>query len=241
MVYANDKSQFDATQPVSGKPCFAVMGEFSVGKSTLCNLILGEPVLPTKVTATRLPPVWISKGDADPQRIDRAGNTHPLDLEKLDRINPDDTRYIKLYKSSELLEMCDLIDMPGISDPNMSYDGWDDIIAETHAVIWCTHATQAWRQSEAAMWSTLPDALKSRGVLLLTRFDKLTTDRDRARVIQRVEKETDGAFRGVYPISLTSAMDAGEDPDLLRECGAENMALGIVELLTEMGAVNQPA
>ena len=46
------------------KPRLAIMGEFSSGKSTLCNLLLGARPLLEKVTATQLPPVWLSYGSA---------------------------------------------------------------------------------------------------------------------------------------------------------------------------------
>ncbi|MEO0750346.1 MAG: dynamin family protein [Pseudomonadota bacterium] len=237
MTYANDSAQFDLAARESGKPRIALMGEFSAGKSTLCNLILGEAVLPTKVTATRLPPVWVAKGDGAPVRMDRAGDLHEVDLDALDRVRAEDTRYIKVHKEADLLELCDLIDMPGISDPNMTSLAWDEVLAEVDAVIWCTHATQAWRQSEAAAWSDLPDEVRARSLLLLTRFDKLGSERDRARVIGRVESETDGGFRGIYPMALLAAMEAGDDPQGLRASGAEAFARGIVDLLGDLGSL----
>ncbi|MEL7279309.1 MAG: dynamin family protein [Pseudomonadota bacterium] len=239
MTYANDHAQFDLTDRADGKPRIALMGEFSAGKSTLCNLILGEAVLPTKVTATRLPPVWVAKGDAAPIMVDHVGDVHEIDLDDLGRVRADETRYIKIHKSVDLLDMCDLIDMPGISDPNMSSLAWDEVLAEVDAVIWCTHATQAWRQSEAAAWEHLPEAVRERSLLLLTRFDKLTSDKDRQRVLQRVTLETDGRFRGIYPISLLAAMAAGDDADGLRDAGAEEFARGIVDLLGELGSLDR--
>lgn len=239
MTYAGENSQFEISERGTDKPRIALMGEFSAGKSTLCNLILGETVLPTKVTATRLPPVWVAKGDADPIRMDRSGQIHEVDLSQLGRIRTDDTRYIKVHKSAELLDLCDFVDMPGISDPNMSNLAWDDVIAETDAVIWCTHATQAWRQSEAAAWETLPEKVRDNSILLLTRMDKLISERDRTRVMRRMEQETAGGFRGIYPISLTDAMAAEEDPDLLREAGAEAFANGLVALLSDLGSLER--
>ena len=46
------------------KPRIALMGEFSAGKSTLANMLVGAQHLPVQVTATQLPPVWISQGNA---------------------------------------------------------------------------------------------------------------------------------------------------------------------------------
>ena len=47
------------------KPRIAIMGEFSSGKSTLCNVLMGARPLLEKVTATQLPPVWLSYGPDD--------------------------------------------------------------------------------------------------------------------------------------------------------------------------------
>ena len=41
-------------QPVR-RPRVALMGEFSAGKSTLSNLLIGKSALPVNVTATQLP------------------------------------------------------------------------------------------------------------------------------------------------------------------------------------------
>ncbi len=244
MAYAEDQTQFDTADEAHvrepGRPRIALMGEFSAGKSTLCNLILGEAVLPTKVTATRLPPVWVAMGDQPACRVDNRGEAEDIDLNHIDKVRPEDTRYVKVFKNANLLNMCDVIDMPGLSDPNMTEFGWDDMIEKADAVIWCTHATQAWRQSEAAAWASLPERLKGKSMLLLTRFDKLTKERDKARVIKRVESETGSSFRGVFPISLVSAMAAGDDPELLRASGAEDFARGIVDMLGDMGAIDGP-
>ena len=37
-------------------------------------------------------------GDLGPVRVDRAGAVHEVDLGALDRVRPDDTRYIKVHK-----------------------------------------------------------------------------------------------------------------------------------------------
>jgi hypothetical protein len=96
------------------KPRLAIMGEFSVGKSTLSNLLLGASPLPVKVTATQLPPVWISHGDQAPYREDLDGNTSPVDLDNLAQVPLEETAVIRIFLASDILEMCDLIDMPGI-------------------------------------------------------------------------------------------------------------------------------
>lgn len=195
------------------KPRLAIMGEFSAGKSTLSNLLLGARPLPERVTATRLSPVWLSHGTASPVAVSIDGTETPIAIEDFDQLDVDRTRHVSMSLESPILEHCDLIDFPGISDPNMDSEVWERMLPEVDLVLWCTHATQAWRQSEAAAWELVTEKVRARSMLLVTRFDKLVTERDRARVLARVTAETEGLFAGIYPLSLLDALKATEAED----------------------------
>ncbi len=206
----------DATATVIGplpgdKPRVVVMGEFSAGKSTLTNLLLGATPLPVRVTATRLPPVWIAQGEPGAWREDFRGNLMRIDTADLGDVQPEDTRLVRMTMQADVLEMCDIIDTPGISDPNMPCEIWQRVLAEADHVIWCTHATQAWRQSEAAVWESVPEGLRAKSLLLVTRMDRIAPGRDRKRVLARLRRETRGLFADILPVSLADAMKAGDD------------------------------
>ena len=209
----------------------ALMGEFSAGKSTLVNLLLGAEPLPVRITATRMPPIWITEGEDGGLREDRAGDLHPLPEDGLAGIRMEDTRLVQLTMSADILGLCDLIDMPGISDPNMDQAVWRDVIGSADILVWCTHATQAWRQSEASAWDSLPEHLQRNGILVVSRWDKLTTDRDRARVLARLRAEAGSRFRAIYPVSLLDAVEAGDDEDRWHRSGAEPFVRGLVDLV----------
>ena len=219
------------------KPRIALMGEFSAGKSTLSNLLMGVRPLPEKVTATRLSPVWITHGTDAPYRVDVDGSKEPISIENLEDVPVAKTRYIHLSIEADILEVCDLIDFPGISDPNMSSDVWERMLTEVDAVIWCTPANQAWRQSEAAVWDTVPETVREHSILLITRYDKLTTDRDRARVFKRVSRETDGQFGATFPISLLQAIKAGEDYELWEASGAGPFTEHLIAMVENLAAL----
>ena len=230
----------DAAPDADRTPRVALMGEFSAGKSTLTNLLLAADPLPVKITATRLPPVWITLGDGLGLREDSAGNVHPLDADGLAGVRMEDTRLIQLQMQSDILHVCDLVDMPGISDPNMDSSVWRNVIEEADMVVWCTHATQAWRQSEAAAFDSLPAHLQKNAILLVTRFDKLHSDRDRKRVLARVNAETKGKFRAIFPVSLLDALAAGEDRARWDRSGAEPFLKTLLELVTNPNAPAEP-
>ncbi len=226
-----------AEKAIGGKPILCLMGEFSAGKSTLSNLLIQTAALPVNVTATQLPPVWISKGNEAPYRVGLDGQEFDIEFERLEEISVEDTAYIRIFHDAELLDHCDLIDMPGISDPNMDAEVWQRVIHHADAVIWCSHATQAWRQSEAAVWSMLPPALYANSFLLLTRMDKILSERDQLRVAKRVGRETVGLFKDMFPISLTRALAADGDAEKWKASGAEDFWAALESLLDEIAAV----
>ncbi|SMX50135.1 GTPase [Maliponia aquimaris] len=201
-------------------PRIALMGEFSAGKSTLANLLLGQDSSPVQVTATQLPPVWYRAGAPQAQRITAEGDAMPLPLDDWRGVRPGDTRMISVTLEADLLHACELIDMPGTSDPNMVPDFWQEYLPQVDLVIWCTPANQAWRQSEAALWEQVPPQLWTKSLLLITRWDKLQTERDRARVLARVKAEAGPLFREVLPIALTQALAARDDDAALADSGA---------------------
>lgn len=217
--------------PITRKPRLALMGEFSSGKSTLSNMLLGCAPLPVKITATRLPPVWISYGEERAFRVDLDGYETPLEIKDIPNIQLEETKLIKLFLKADALELCDLIDMPGISDPNMSSSVWENAVSEVDSVVWCTHATQAWRQSEAAAWELVKSKTNGNNLLIISQFDKLRTDRDRSRVLKRVRKETDGLFKGVFPVSLIDALNSDEDVEKWERSGAGKFTEELVEML----------
>lgn len=216
------------------KPRIAIMGEFSAGKSTLCNLILGARPLPEKVTATRLSPIWMSKGTEGHHRVRLNGVPEPVTLENLESVEIEDTRVIRLFFDADLLDFCDIIDFPGISDPNMDSEVWERVLVEADAVIWLTHATQAWRQTEAAVWESVPEHVRENSILLVTRYDKLVTENDRRRVLARLRKETEGQFAEIFPISLTEALDGRDDFELWKSSGAADFTDYLVNMVQHL-------
>lgn len=229
------------TTEESKKPVIALMGEFSAGKSTLANLLLEQDASPVQVTATQLPPVWYSQGLPGAERVCQSGVREPLPLKDWSQVQPDNTEMVSVTSEADFLGACDLIDMPGTSDPNMAPDTWERFLPKVDCVIWCTPANQAWRQSEAALWEMVPPKLWDNSLLLLTRMDKMLTDRDRSRVLLRVRREADSLFRDVLSIALPDAIAACEDEDALQKTGATPLLNRIGDVLESLDKHPLPA
>jgi hypothetical protein len=159
------------------------------------------------------------------------GHAYDLDLAELEDVSLETTEHVRIFMKSDILRYCDLIDMPGISDPSMSSEVWERMAHLADAVLWCTHATQAWRQSESGVWSTFPAEMRDNSLLLVTRFDKIVGDTDRAKVLKRVKQETEGLFADVFPVSLLQAMRAGDDEGKWVESGADSFTKALFDII----------
>ncbi len=219
------------------KPRIALMGEFSAGKSTLANILMRDEHSSVQATATQMPPVWYVEGEGPAVRIAMDGSEEPLDSGSADSFSISNTRAIRKFVRADILEVCDIIDMPGSSDPNITENIWQSMLPITDAVLWCTPATQAWRQSEAAMWEEAPERLFRRSLLLITRIDKVLSEVDRRRVVSRVRREAGTVFREVIPVSLIDFRAADDDPEARRVSGLEAVLAGLQEILEDFETV----
>lgn len=189
--------------------------------------------MPRTTTATRLPPVRVTYGTAPPYREDDRGRTAPVDLADLSRLSPANTRLIRIQAEAEILRHCDVIDIPGISAPEIDPDVWEYATGLADGVLWCSHATEAWRPSEAAIWNMFAPRLGGSSLLLLTRFDRLTSERDRERVLRRVRRDTAELFAGVLPMALTEALEA---PSGRAANGPEALGHALMRILRGLGS-----
>ncbi|WP_282169545.1 dynamin family protein [Ruegeria atlantica] len=218
------------------KPIFALMGEFSAGKSTLINFLLRSHTLPTQVTATQLPPVWFSWGkqSAYVQRHD--GKRENIELDALESVGVNDAQFVRIFLESDILEAVDLIDTPGISDPKISTDVWRRAVGQANGVLWCTHATQAWRETERATWVALPERLQHNSLLLVTRADTLGT-KDRQKVLRRVNREAGHLFNRSILFSARDAITARDksgDAEMWGRSGGGKMVDSFLEITEQI-------
>ncbi|MDO6590356.1 dynamin family protein [Yoonia sp. 1_MG-2023] len=182
------------------------MGEYSVGKSSLLNLLLGVQLLPARVTATRLPTVWITHGETRKVEVlDYDGTFSSIPDPDADLANLSDNLVIRCTLPSEILRNTDIIDTPGISDPNLADDIVELITPHVDFVVWCTSASQAWRQTETAAWNSVSYELQDNSLLAITRIDLLGAKKDVNRVVTRCQRDAGKSFYAIIPISTKTA------------------------------------
>ena len=222
-------------------PRVALIGEFSAGKSTILNALFGRSLLPVAVTATRLPPVWITYADRAADLAVRAdGEMTPLEALDLGAGDLERHMALRLERPDGLLRHFDVIDTPGISDPHLEDDRLALPLALADLIIWCTPANQAWRQSEVAAWRRVTPEVRARSLLLVTRIDTLGSDRDRSRVLGRLREEAGASFSHILTVDGRRAAELrGSSGDARanfawRESGAAELVSWLKSAVTDL-------
>ncbi|WP_210526280.1 hypothetical protein [Rubellimicrobium arenae] len=190
------------------KPRIALMGEANSGRSTVANLLLGQPLLPVSVTASQSPPILVSYGESAAHWVDQDGAQHPIALADLASV-PASALHLHVFTPAPLLRDCDLIESPGLSNPAGGPDLWRSAAAFSNLILWCSPAPRAWRASERQAWLSLPKRFHARSLLVMTGTD-LLAEKDLAEVTHRVRRATEGLFGALIP--LARPVTAGGGP-----------------------------
>ncbi len=192
---------------------FIVAGEFSAGKSTLTNMLVGKNLIPTSVLASELPPLLfrygaetqIAAGWWDQKKLMPVKD---VDFDTAVKMDPD---FILVTTPNPFLKDINIFDSPGTSDPLSDDSKMQHLVRSSEATIWCTNAVQAWRESERYTWSSLPAINRKNSILAVTHTDLPAVKRGIDRVMARVQKEAGEFFKTIIPVAAPKAAKAAPD------------------------------
>lgn len=192
-------------------PRVALLGEFNSGKSTLANALIGREVLPTSIHANTRIPLIVHHRDIPALMLEcRDHKRLDLDEDALQLLTAGTGCFLHAGLPVDMLETFELIDTPGLAS-GMAHP--DDMLLQTcrraHIAIWCTSAAQAWKASEQAVWRSLPPRLHRKGILAVTGADMLPREREREKLMARLQAEASDCF-------FRHVLIAGADADELR-------------------------
>ncbi|WP_170937379.1 MULTISPECIES: dynamin family protein [Rhodomicrobium] len=200
----------------------ALMGEFNSGKSTLANLLIGNAPLPTlRLSNTRIPTLIHYAPEPMVAAVLEDGSKQRLTTEAPTPLA--EMLRIQLGMPMPHLRACEIIDFPGISDPWLSYGALDIGRHPVDAVLWCTFATQAWKESEAAVWRLLPEHMRRHAMLSVTSKDLLSEEQS-AKVMARLRKATTDTFADHALISALQARKAIDRDGGVQDAGIWRMS-----------------
>ncbi|MGA7804376.1 dynamin family protein, partial [Bradyrhizobium sp.] len=211
-----------------------LFGEFSAGKSSVANLLLGREVLPTAVlSSTRRSTVVRYAPELQIEAINHDGSREMVSPDAMAALSREDISRFDIGLPNPLLRHIELLDTAGFADPYQDNRRTLDVVDSVDICIWCTLATQAWRRSEQQTWLGLPARLRSSGILVATHADNLTRARDLQRVKARLQRETGELFASIVLLAVPDAIrgrgadDLIADPELWRASGGENLLAAI--------------
>jgi hypothetical protein len=74
--------------------------------------------------------------------------------------------------------------------------------------IWCTLATQAWKETEVAAWKRIPPGRRKLALMLVTYKDAIRRAVDEAKITARLSQAASGLFGDVVIVSLQQALQS---------------------------------
>jgi hypothetical protein len=225
-------------------PRLALCGEFSAGKSSIVNLLLGRDMLPTSVlSSTRRPTYLRYASDLRIEAIAESGEREPVRPENISTLTREDISHFDVGMPSALLRHVELLDTPGFADPFHDHHSTLDAVESADVCVWCTLATQAWRESERQTWASLPSRFRTNGILVVTHVDTLANSSEQGRVRSRLEREAGGLFGDIVLLSVPDAMraaPAGEngiaDPGLWQDSGGGALVAALEKVMADYHA-----
>lgn len=196
-------------------PCIVLLGESNAGKTTLANRLIGDGLLPTSVIANTRFPLLVRHDDCiSVNAVTTACEFLPLDTGAM----PDPARIAMIevgLPSHHLLDY-EILDTP--AEMPLSAIWELPRIGPLRLPVWCTNATQAWKESERRAWLAMGQARRRRGVLAVTRLDRVLDDEQRRRLTERLERETGHLFAAMVPATGNTGTDSAAE--LAERCRA---------------------
>lgn len=188
-------------------PLVAIVGQFSSGKSSFLNALLGSDILPTGVVPVTAKPTFIKYAPNYMLKIlhndgrDEYKNIDELSAFVDQRHALKDVKSLTIYAPNELLKKISFIDTPGLNSRSDA-DTFETkmILKEAVALIWISLIDNAARKSELDELSAIPAHLKQNAIALLNQKDKLSNE-EIERVLAHAHTTYSNHFSGVAAIS----------------------------------------
>lgn len=185
-----------------------VMGEFSAGKSTMINALIGEPILPERaLTATAIiteikygaekkaviyPVKGRWKGGSAPFEVPvtelrkyllinhNIGDADGKDANTIEgNVIASPFERAEVFLPLDILkDGVEIIDSPGLNDPASHGDITHKYLPNVHAIIYCVNGLRAYSQSEKVVIENLILKYYTTPMFLVTRYDNVCEDNE---------------------------------------------------------------
>ncbi|WP_334082865.1 dynamin family protein [Helicobacter typhlonius] len=203
----------------------AIIGQFSSGKSTFLNALLGQSILPSGVTPITSKVCHIAYGsDYTLEIVYKNGNITNKPLSYLSEVSEAENTKIafyKLYAPLNLLKSINFLDTPGFNSINQSdTDTTNEVLENVDGIIWLTLIDNVGKQSEKDIINTHIRHYASKSLCVLNQKDRLKNQDEIDVSLNYAKKAFDGFFEDIIAISARNALLShnakGEEAENLR-------------------------
>lgn len=212
-------------------PLVAVMGEYSVGKSTFINALLGKRLLPTGDGVTTGTITILRYGEQERMRavfkdgrvVEREGLASVAEFVQETGAGgaaANLPRHVDVFLRADVLRTISIVDSPGLNAP---FAGHKEItkgyLARADAIVWLFNVENAGKSSEADFLALLANH-RRKAVAVINQID-LVPRADAAVVVAEVKRDFADTFAHAVGVSAYRALEAGEkrDPALREKSG----------------------
>lgn len=212
----NDYSQdfFESLQNKTKEPMqIAIIGQFSSGKSTFLNALLGQDILPTGITPITSKVCKICYGeDFILEVLYKDGNKVLQNihfLKQLTRQNSKNIDSLCLYAPILMLKEINFLDTPGFNSQNHDDTKTTlDILKNVDGIIWLTLIDNAGKNSEKKLLQDFIKHYSQKTLCILNQKDRLKNEEEIQTSLQYANESFKEIFSQIIPISAKMALQA---------------------------------
>ena len=200
------------TEASSPRDTIVVAGEFEVGKSSIVNALLRRTLVPNDPGFVNRPLVRVLHSAQTIVHAELADGS-VLEGSSVDEfVEREDVVVCTIFTPMPGMEAVEIIEVPFSPVDGFNADHLP-VMRAANLFIWVTIASQAWRLSEKTVVKGLPDEMRERSVLAITRADKLRSEEDLDRIETRLQKEAAPFFNELVFVQASAKNLAASETD----------------------------
>ncbi len=192
----------------------AITGQFSSGKSTFLNALLGKNILPTGITPVTSKVNFIRYGEDYKIKVRFLdGKDEFYSLENLpnftdQRQETASIEYLSIYAPLELLKEVVFVDTPGLnSQASVDTKTTKKVLREVDGIIWLSLMDNAGKMSEIKVLKAYMNSYAKKSLCVLNQKDKFSKDQIE-KSLNYVKKTFGEFFSDIVAISALDALKA---------------------------------
>ena len=190
-------------------PLIAVIGQFSSGKSTFLNALLGQDILPSGLTPVTAKAVRLKFAKMPLLSVKFINGSESLlassDLAELNKLG-DQVSGMTLYAPSEILKEINFIDTPGLNSlRDADTKETKNTLKKVSGAIWLSLANNAAKASELESIKEILKANDLKAICLINQKDKLSED-ELENLLKHARQTYGELFEDIIAISSKQAL-----------------------------------